>query len=61
MVKTTPCPCSSCWRMPINAPTAPRELDPRTAVKPSFWMMRAIYSPSKLRLVITASRLLRNR
>jgi hypothetical protein len=40
--------------MPSNAGAPPRLLDPRTATKPNFSMVRAMYSPSKLRLTITA-------
>ena len=48
------CPLASTRFIPSSAPEPPRELDPRTAEKPKRSMMRAMYSPSKLRLVITA-------
>src|SRR6185437_13657174 len=36
MVNATECPCSSCRRIPNSAPTAPRELDPRTGMNPNL-------------------------
>src|SRR5258708_30057686 len=54
IVKATGAPCSN-WLFKASRGVAPpRLLDPRTAMKPSFSMIRAIYSPSKLRLTITA-------
>src|SRR5207237_10908049 len=53
MVNTAVHPCSTSRRMPSNALTAPRLLEPRTGTNPNFRMIRAMYSPSKLWLVIT--------
>jgi len=39
--------------IPISARTAPFELEPRTFTNPNFCMMRPVYSPSKLSLLMT--------
>ena len=46
-------PCSISRRIPSSARTAPFELDPRTFTNPNFCMIRPVYSPSKLSLLIT--------
>ena len=53
MVNATVAPSSTARRIPSNARTAPLLLDPRTFTKPNFRMMRPVYSPSKLSLLIT--------
>src|SRR5271167_4971617 len=52
-------PCSSARRIPRRARTAKRLLEPRTFTKPNLCIMRPVYSPSKLSLLIT--RILRSR
>src|SRR5208283_4781947 len=54
IVNATEAPCSNWVFRPSRAVAPPRLLDPRTATKPSFSAVRAMYSPSKLRLTITA-------
>src|SRR6266496_4925946 len=53
MVKATVQPCSNSRFIPSKARTAPFELEPRTFTNPNFCMMRPVYSPSKLSLLIT--------
>src|ERR1700674_1845372 len=60
MGKATDQPCSRYFLKPSSAFAPPRLLDPRTAAKPRFSIVRAIYSPSKLRLTITAIPTLRH-
>jgi len=55
IVNAAICPPASTRFIPSSAPAPPRELDPRTAINPNRSMIRAMYSPSKLRLVITAT------
>src|SRR6185503_7534506 len=53
MVNATVQPCSISLLIPSSALTAPFELDPRTFTNPNFCMIRPVYSPSKLSLLIT--------
>src|SRR5207302_2807780 len=53
MVNAAVQPCSISRRIPSKARTAPLELDPRTLTNPNFCMIRPVYSPSKLSLLIT--------
>src|SRR5215467_14230162 len=53
MVNATVQPCSSSRRIPSKARTAPLELDPRTFTNPNFCIIRPVYSPSKLSLLMT--------
>src|SRR5208283_2113907 len=54
IVKATGRPFSKWLFRPSKPRAPPRLLDPRTATKPNFSIVLAMYSPSKLRLTITA-------
>src|SRR5581483_7129987 len=53
IVNATVQPCLISRLIPSSARTAPFELEPRTFTNPNFCMMRPVYSPSKLSLLIT--------
>src|SRR5947208_17017423 len=61
MVNATFHPCSSSRRMESSALTAPLLLEPRIFTKPNLRIMRPVYSPSKLSLLMTRTCRLRHR